>query len=384
MPAGAGGGMATGPAYPLSETAGAADDYADGQADPDLADQAPAYEPDTRPMSAVPDGEPEPTDGHRGWRSAFRRVGAHSARRAVAAPPDRQPPTPADLEPAVRQIADQAVREVAGRAVADSAGRPLTTTRRRGRPQARPQSTGQTVYSRPLLNPRLAADPRLKIWVTRSVISVAVFLGFMLWLGWRIGLTIAVVFAVLDTVFRSKTTAVIPPAIRVTTAQRSTMRRLKVLKPAGYLALNTCTVPGERPGTRSIIDHFVVGPAGVFVLDSERLDRRLPVRAVGGKLYHGPDNLEKRLRHSRWEAHQAATALAAELGYPLRVRPAMVIYGPKLSWVVMRLQGVDVFDGGRVGTYFRRQSKATVDHHLDARQINVIFAAAARALPPMQ
>jgi hypothetical protein len=248
---------------------------------------------------------------------------------------------------------------------------------------ARPQLANLSLVSRPLASPRLAADPRVRIWAARAAITVIVYFGFMLWHGWRLGLTIAALYAAADIIFRSKTTAVIPPSIRVTSAQRSTRRRLKVLQPAGYLALNARTVPGMQAGTRSVVDHVVVGPAGVFVLDSERWDRRLPVRTMGGKLYHGPVNQEERLKHSRWEAHQAATLLSAELGHPVKVYPAMIIYGPKIPWAVNKLQGVDVLDGGRVGTFFRRQTKATARRHLDASQIATIYAAAAEALPPM-
>ena len=57
-------------------------------------------------------------------------------------------------------------------------------------------------------------------------------------LDWRFGLTAAVVLAILDTVHRSRTTAVIPAAVRVTSAQRRTRRRLRRLRRAGYRTLH--------------------------------------------------------------------------------------------------------------------------------------------------
>lgn len=243
---------------------------------------------------------------------------------------------------------------------------------------ARRQPSGPLV-SRPLINPRLRADPRLRVWVTRTIVAAVLYFGVMLWLGWRAGLTAAAIYAGADTIYKSKTTSVIPPAVRVTTAQRNTRRRLKVLQPAGYLALSARAIPG----TKSVIDHVVVGPAGVFTLDSQRMDRRLPLRAIGGMLYHGPVSMVDRLDHAREEADHIAALLSAELGHRIRAQPAMVIYGPSIPWVIMTLKGIDVFDGGRVGTYFRRQSKATASHHLDASQIAMVFAAAARVLPPI-
>ncbi len=68
----------------------------------------------------------------------------------------------------------------------------------------------------------------------------------------------------------------------------------------------------------------------------------------------------------------------------VRVRPAMVMYGPNIPWVIMKFKGVDVFDGSRVGTYFRRQTKAVAKHRLSPSQIAMVLAAAAKALPPLR
>jgi hypothetical protein len=244
---------------------------------------------------------------------------------------------------------------------------------------ARRQQYVRALASRPVVSPRLRADPRLRVWVTRAIVTIAVFLGFTIGISWRIGVTAAIIYAAADTVFRSKTTAVVPPAARITSAQRFTRRRLKVLQPAGYLALHARTIPG----TRHVIDHVVVGPAGVFTLDSQRLDRRLPLRLIGGMLYHGRTSMEDRLDHAQHEARHAAELIAAELGQRVRVRPVMVMYGPSISWVIIKVKSVYVFDGSRIGTFFRRQSKATAQHRLSTGQIAMIFAAAARALPPL-
>jgi hypothetical protein len=243
-----------------------------------------------------------------------------------------------------------------------------------GRWQARTELTG-----RALVNPHLRSDPRVLVWASRIGIALAVYLGFMFWHGWRLGLTAAAAYFAADVIYRSKTATVIPAGVRVTSAQRFTRRRLAVLHPSGYVALNARTIPG----TKSVIDHLVVGPAGIFALDSERLDKRIPLRAVGGMLYHGQRSLEPRLDHARFEASTAAKLIGAELGQRVRVRPAMVTYGPTSVWIILPVKGVDVLDGSRVGTYFRRQSKTTRGRHLDSAQISEILAAAGRALPPL-
>ena len=234
--------------------------------------------------------------------------------------------------------------------------------------------------SRPLVNPHLRGDPRLKAWITRAIVAFAVLIGFSIGLNWRIGLTAAVIYIAADTIFRSKTTAVVPAGVRVTSAQRFTRRRLRVLQPAGYMALHTRSIPG----TKHVIDHVVVGPAGVFTLDSQRLDRRLPLRAIGGMLYHGRESMEGRFDHAMHESRHAARLIADELQREVRVRPGMVLYGPSIPWVVMKFKGVDVFDGSRVGTFFRRETKAVGRHRLNADQVAMVLAAAARALPPLE
>lgn len=225
----------------------------------------------------------------------------------------------------------------------------------------------------------LAGDPRLPIWIMRAALAMAAGIGVTFWLGWRLGLTAAALVAIADTVYRSRTTSVIPAAVRATSAQRRTQRRLLLLRAAGYVALHRRAIPGSD----SVIDHLVIGPGGVFVLDSERWDRRLPVRSVSSEmLYHGPFSQRDRLKHARWEASQAGARLSKEVGENISVRPAMAIYGPTVPWIVATLDGVDVFGGRRIRKYFRRQTRTSRGARLKAGQIEDIHVAAALALPP--
>jgi hypothetical protein len=233
----------------------------------------------------------------------------------------------------------------------------------------------------------LAADPRLPMWIRRAVISAVVGIIILIWLDWRWGLTAAAVVAIVDTIYWSKMMSLIPAAVRVTSAQRRTRRRLYLVRPSGYLAVHARAIPG----TESVIDHLVIGPGGVFALDSERWDRRLPVRTVasdsaaGPVLYHGPFSQKNRLAHARWEAAQASRLLSAGLGREISVHPAMVIYGPTIPWAVATLRGVDVFSGRAVGRYFRGRSKASRSRRdggtLSWEQAGEIFNAAQHALP---
>jgi hypothetical protein len=231
---------------------------------------------------------------------------------------------------------------------------------------------------RPLLG-GFATDPRLPIWITRAAIAAAAGIGVTVWQGWRLGLTVAAVVVIADILLRSRTTSVIPAAVRVTWAQRRTRRRLRTLRPAGYVALHACAIPDSD----SIIDHLVIGPGGVFAVDSEMWDRRLPIRTLSKRqLYHGPFSQKERLEHANWEADQASARLSEALGREIKVRPVMVIYGPTVPWHVATLGGVAVFGGGRIRKFFARQSKASRDSALYADEIQEIHLAASDALPP--
>jgi hypothetical protein len=229
----------------------------------------------------------------------------------------------------------------------------------------------------------LAADPRLPIWIRRAIIAVVVFLVAVFFLGWRVALSLAVVYAVADTIYHSRTMALIPAAARVSSAQRRTRRRLFTARLSGHLAVHSRPIPG----TDSVIDHLVVGPGGVYAVDSERWDRRLPVRTVasgsaaGPVLYHGPFSQKDRLAHARWEAAQATRLLSAELGREIEVRPTMVIYGPTVPWAVANIRGVDVLSGRSVAKYFRSRKQSADGRAMSWEEAGEVFAAAERAMP---
>ena len=119
----------------------------------------------------------------------------------------------------------------------------------------------------------ISANPRLPIWERRIAIALVAGIAVTFIFDWRIGLTVAVLAAITDTIHRSRTTAAMPPARRGA-AQRKTERKLQKLTSAGYLTLNERAIPGSE----AIIDHLVVGPTGVYAIDSERWDKRMPVR----------------------------------------------------------------------------------------------------------
>ena len=222
----------------------------------------------------------------------------------------------------------------------------------------------------------LSANPRMRVWRLRIIVAAIVMVGFSLWVSWELGLTLAVIVVIADTIYRSRKGY--GAEARLTGAQRRTSRQLGKLGRAGYRAMHGNIIPESEDQ----IDHLVIGPAGVFAIDSEEWDRRLPVRAKKGtQLWHGPFSKKDRLVHAQWEAQRAGDLLSGETGQPVSVRPAMAVYGPKIPWDVATIRDVDVFSGPRLRKYLRRRVKQPGVRPLDDEEIARIYQAVNKAFP---
>jgi hypothetical protein len=222
----------------------------------------------------------------------------------------------------------------------------------------------------------LAANPRMRVWRLRLIVAAAVMVGFSLWVSWKLGLTLAVVVIIADTIYRSRRT--VPGVIKMTAAQKRTRRQLTKLGRAGYRAMHARPIPESEEQ----IDHLVVGPTGVFAIDSEDWDKHLVVRAKKGtQLWHGPFSKKDRLQHAQWEAQRAADMISGEIGKPVTVRPAMAVYGPRIPWDVATIRDVDVFSGPRLRKYLRRRARQEDVRPLTDAEIEKIYEAAGKAFP---
>ena len=87
--------------------------------------------------------------------------------------------------------------------------------------------------------------------------------------------------------------------------QRRTARLLAPLERHGWAILHDLAVPGSAAN----IDHLVIGPGGVFVIDSKQYRGRLQLDACR-RLWHGRHPLTTALRAVSFEADRAAKVLA--------------------------------------------------------------------------
>jgi hypothetical protein len=222
----------------------------------------------------------------------------------------------------------------------------------------------------------LSSDPRMRAWQRRAIIAIIVGIVFAIVFSWQLGLTFAVLVAIADTIYRSRNVFHGPRGAKLTSAQRRTRNQLAKLERAGYHAMHCSPIPDSDEQ----IDHLVVGPAGVFAIDSEAWDKRLVVRTKNARqLWHGPYSKKDRLEHARWEAERATELLSAAAGSPVSVRPTMAVYGPKIPWDVATIREVDVFSGPRLRKYLRRRAREGEVLLLSDSEAERIFKAAGAA-----
>lgn len=222
-------------------------------------------------------------------------------------------------------------------------------------------------------------DPKIRRWAYRIGAAVLAGAAALVLTSWRIGLTVAVLVVIGDYVRQSRKSSTVTAWQKSSAAERRTERQLKSLRRNGYLVLHARAVPRDDEGVSDgRIDHLVIGPSGVYAIDSEKWDKRLPVRTMSHlKLFHGPFNKKDRLDEARWEAQMASVILAERVGFDVPVQPSVAIYGPSIPWKVMRVRDVDVYAGNRARSYLRRRPKI-----LTESDVQRIFQAAEDALPP--
>jgi len=327
-------------------TAGAGTEPAEASgaaAEPDASTDVPFWDLSASEDPADPG---DPADGYR-WDRVLDGYSSNGAGSAPAEPVDRPK---RDWEPVVTPV-----EEAEGTA----------------RPPGIGQHRGNLAH--------LSANPRMRAWRIRIIIAAIVMVVFSLvFRSWQIGLTLAVIAVIADTIYRSRRDYPRTGTVRLTSAQRRTRRQLAKLGRTGYRAIHSNPIPDSEEQ----IDHLVVGPAGVFAIDSEDWDRRLAVRTRNARqLWHGPFSKKDRLEHAQWEAQRAADLLSAALGKPVTVRAAMAVYGPRIPWDVATIREVDVFSGPRLRKYLRRRARQRDVRPLSDDEAERIFKAASEAFP---
>jgi Nuclease-related domain len=122
--------------------------------------------------------------------------------------------------------------------------------------------------------------------------------------------------------------------------ERRTARLLSPLERHGWAVLHDLAVPGSRAN----IDHLVIGPGGVFVIDSKQYRGRLQLDRFG-RLWHGRYPLAPAVGAVSFEADRAAQVLTDP---DVVVVPIVAVHGAQVPWGKVVTDGVPVVSGRRL------------------------------------
>ena len=127
--------------------------------------------------------------------------------------------------------------------------------------------------------------------------------------------------------------------------ERRTARLLGPLERHGWAVLHDLAVPRSRAN----IDHLVIGPGGVFVIDSKQYRGRLQLDP-SGRLWHGRYPLTPTLQAVSFEADQAARVLPDP---GMAVVPIVAVHGAQVPWGKVVVGGVPVVSARRLPSMLR-------------------------------
>ncbi|HET6814219.1 MAG TPA: nuclease-related domain-containing protein, partial [Actinomycetota bacterium] len=122
--------------------------------------------------------------------------------------------------------------------------------------------------------------------------------------------------------------------------ERRTARLLAPLERHGWAVLHDLAIPG----TQANIDHLVIGPGGVLVVDSKQYRGRLRLDRHG-MVWHGRQLLVSALRKVLWAADQADEVLGVA---EIQVAAVVAVHGASVPWGLLQADGVTILPARRL------------------------------------
>jgi hypothetical protein len=113
--------------------------------------------------------------------------------------------------------------------------------------------------------------------------------------------------------------------------EQQTARLLNRLHQDGYVVLHDLAMP-DSPAN---VDHLVIGPSGLFVIDSKQWTGQVH-QSPDGLVWHNHYRLDRALATIRWQAE----TLGRLLGIP--VAPLLCVHGAHVQGGGLRPQGVAI------------------------------------------
>jgi hypothetical protein len=113
--------------------------------------------------------------------------------------------------------------------------------------------------------------------------------------------------------------------------ERRTARLLERLTRDGYVIFHDLAVPGSPAN----VDHLVIGPSGVFVVDSKQWTGSVH-QGAGGLVWHNHYPLDRTLETVRWEARAISRVLGT------RAAALLCVHGAHVQGGGLEVQGVAI------------------------------------------
>ncbi|WP_234371486.1 nuclease-related domain-containing protein [Streptomyces sp. XY431] len=214
---------------------------------------------------------------------------------------------------------------------------------------------------------RAAQHARAK-WQLPAAGAAAVAVGWLLGVPWWAVLVL--IAAALAVVGRRIYRGASDSWSKGAAGERRTAQLLGPLARDGWRALHDRSVPGSRAN----VDHLLIGPAGVVVVDSKNWQSKASqLRVQGGQLWYGRYDQTRTLRTAAWEAEEVSRAL----GVPAST--VVAVHGATVPGGVVMLEGVTVIPAQRVRRLLRNLAPQP---GYDPARVQQLVDLAERRLPP--
>jgi hypothetical protein len=151
-----------------------------------------------------------------------------------------------------------------------------------------------------------------------------------------------------------------------------TGRLLEPLEGEGFRILHDRKIPGSRAN----IDHIVIGPPGIYVVETKSLGGALQIR--DNEVFVSGRRRTKMIDEVKREALAVQTALAKELAAPgWMVTPVICVHRADLPWLRSEVAGVRIVSGKDLVKRLRE-----ADHLLAPADVERLAALASARLRP--
>jgi hypothetical protein len=165
---------------------------------------------------------------------------------------------------------------------------------------------------------------------------------------------------------------------RRASGEAATARAIRPLRVQGFTALHDRRLaPNTAPGIPPVdIEHLLIGPAGVFLLDSKNWQSGPRPQFLGSDLYVGHDKRDDALQRIGGDAKNLTTALKPRLPRGVKVEPVMVVHVKELRPTPRFLDGVTILLPDQLPSVFRamRPVMTPTEASALARSLDAVLA----------